>query len=87
MKYYWKAESEKKYRNRYTGNWRTVVPSNGYKVNRNDYKNIISDAEGIDVTEEFFKNHVRAYQCVVTYWCKVDEDGYTKYINPNNKNT
>lgn len=66
--YHWKAELEKTYRNRYTGSWRTVIPRNGYKVNRNDYKTIIRDEDGIKAVEEFFKEHIKAYQCIVTYW-------------------
>ena len=70
--YYWKAEAEKKYRNRYTGRWRTVVPRNGYKVNRNDYKTIIRDENGVKAVEEFFNEHTKAYQCIVT--CRSEEE-------------
>lgn len=85
MKYFWTAEPEKNFRNRFSGTWKITIPSNGFKVNRDNYKAILTDPDAIDVTEEFFNYHTKAYQCIVTYWVKIDIDGHPGYINPNNK--
>lgn len=85
MKYYWTAEPEKNFRNRYSGTWKTSIPSNGFKVTRNDYKTILTDPDAIDAAERYFNYHTRAFQCVVTYWARFNVDGHSAFINPNNK--
>lgn len=83
--YFWEAKSESAYRNRYTGSWRTILPNNAIKVNRNDYKKVLHDKDAIAAVEEYFKCHKRAFQCVVSYWVKVDDNGVRGFINPNNR--
>ena len=85
MKYYWTAEPEKNFRNRYSGTWKTNIPSNGFKVTRDNYKTILTDPDAIGAAERYFNYHTRAFQCIVTYWTKVDVDGHPGYINPNNE--
>lgn len=83
--YFWEAKSESAYRNRYTGSWRTILPNNAIKVNRNDYKKVLHDKDAIAAVEEYFNCHKRAFQCVVSYWVKVDDNGVKGFINPNNR--
>lgn len=83
--YFWEAKPESAYRNRYTGSWRTILPNNAIKVNRNDYKQILKDKNAIAAVEEYFDYHKRAFQCVVSYWVEVDDNGTRGFINPNNK--
>lgn len=64
--YYWTAEPEKAYRNRYSGTWKTRIPKNGFKVTRDNYMKILSDPDAIATVEDYFNSHTKSYQCIVT---------------------
>lgn len=86
--HYWVAEPEKNYRNRYSGTWKTRVPKNGFKVTRDNYKEILDDHDAIAAVEKYFDSHAKSYQCVVTYHQKeINNDRINEEIKEVEYNT